>query len=129
MTLPNFTDAELRCKCCGLLKYHPGFLNELQALRTAFGEGMKLTSACRCEKHNKEVGGHPHSLHVGDKPYHAGQQGALAVDVATPDGAYRGRLFALAWKRGWSIGWNAKKGFLHLDRRDYIGLPQNSFDY
>jgi hypothetical protein len=53
----------------------------------------------------------------------------MAIDVETPDGAYRGRLFELAWDHGWSIGWNAKSRFLHLDRRVDIGMPQTTFDY
>ena len=131
-----FSDAELRCKHCGLLKLHRGFRDALESLREEFRRPMVLTSACRCKAHNASVGGHIRSLHVGDFPYHAdkGQQGCLAVDVATQggavatqDGAYRGQLFSLAWESGWSIGWG--KGFLHLDRRDWIGLPQTSFDY
>lgn len=127
---PHFTEAEMRCKCgCGLLRFHPGYMDELVRLRKALGLAMTVTSACRCKAHNKAVGGHPSSLHVGDFPNHPGQQGTLATDIAAPDGAYRGRLFSLAWSLGWSIGWNAKKGFLHLDRRDFVGLPQTSFDY
>ena len=127
-----FKDDELRCRCpCRLLKLHRGFRDALEALREEFKRPMALTSACRCKAHNEAVGGHSRSLHVGDFPHHAdkGQQGCLAVDVSTPDGAYRGQLFSLAWKHGFSIGWNAKKNFLHIDRRVDIGLPQTSFDY
>jgi len=124
-----FQDAELQCRHCGMLKLHRGFRDALEALREVFRRPMTLTSACRCKAHNEAVGGHPKSLHVGDVEQHPGQQGTLAVDVATPNGTYRGELFRLAWERGWSIGWNAKKNFLHLDRRVDVGLPQTSFDY
>lgn len=125
-----FSTAELQCKCgCARAVFHPGFLAELDGLREEFGLPMKPTSACRCKKHNTNVGGNPRSLHICDEPQHPGQLGTLGIDIATPDGTYRGRLFAFAWRRGWSIGWNAKRGFLHLDRRDYAGLPQTSFDY
>jgi hypothetical protein len=124
-----FSDAELRCSHCGLLKLHRGFRASLEALRADFKRPMVLTSACRCKAHNEAVGGHAKSLHVGDVEQHPGQQGCLAVDVATPDGAYRGQLFRIAWERGFSIGWNAKKRFLHLDRRVDIGLLQTSFEY
>lgn len=123
-----FTRGELECPCCGLLRLHPGFMDELEALRQALAEPMNPTSACRCRAHNQRIGGHPRSLHVGDEPAHAAE-GSLAIDIAAPDGAYRGRLFSMAWRLGWSVGWNAKKGFLHLDRRDLIGLPQTTFDY
>jgi hypothetical protein len=90
---------------------------------------MRITGPARCKIHNAAVGGHPKSLHIFDEPQHAKQQGALGVDVEAADGAFRGKLFSMAWKHGFSIGWNAKRKFLHLDRRDLIGLPQTSFDY
>ena len=125
-----FTPVELACRCgCGLQKFHAGFLDELSALRREMGEAMVLTSACRCVDHNVAINGHPKSMHVGNREQHPGMSGTLAVDVATPNGEYRGRLFSTAWRRGWSIGWNAKRGFLHLDRRVDIGLARTTFDY
>lgn len=130
MTPRTFAVSELQCRCgCGLANFHPGFLYDLQALRDALGRPMILTSAARCARHNVSIGGHPRSLHICDIPQHTGQEGALAVDVQTPDAVYRGDLFALAWEYGWSIGWNARRGFLHLDRRSMVGLPRTSFDY
>ena len=126
----HFNDSELACRCgCGLAQFHPGFIDSLELLREIVGKPMILTSACRCTAHNVAVGGHQRSLHVGDSAMHPGQQGTLAVDVAASDGAFRGLLFATAWDMGWSIGWNAKRGFLHLDRRDLVGLPQTTFHY
>lgn len=128
-----FTKEELACKHCGLYKLHPAFFETLNILRERFGEPMVVRSCCRCKEYNDspEVHGHPKSLHVADFPAHAaeGQRGTLAIDIEAKDGTYRGRLFSLAWKEGWSIGWNAKLGFLHLDRRDWIGLAQTTFDY
>ncbi|EKE70903.1 D-Ala-D-Ala carboxypeptidase family metallohydrolase [Oceanibaculum indicum] len=132
---PSFTPAELACRDSGLLQFHPGFLASLQSLRDAFGRPMVPTSGCRSRAYNDRpraqggVGGHPRSLHVADDPVHAdkGQLGCLAVDIRTPDAAWRGDLFACAWRMGWSVGWG--RGFLHLDRRDFIGLAKTSFDY
>ena len=104
-------------------------MERVALMRLTFGDPMSITSGCRCAKHNANEGGHKKSLHVFDKPQHEGQKGALALDVQTPDGNYRGRLFTLAWDAGFSIGWNARKRFLHLDGRTMIGLPQTSFDY
>jgi hypothetical protein len=126
----NFFKDELQCRCgCGIANFNESFLRELQGIRTELGLPMHPTSACRCTPWNEAVGGHPRSLHIGDTVIYQGQSGSLAVDVAAVDGAYRGRLFEVAWRRGWSIGWNARRGFLHLDRRDWIGLKQTSFDY
>ncbi|HLB49830.1 MAG TPA: D-Ala-D-Ala carboxypeptidase family metallohydrolase [Anaerolineales bacterium] len=129
--MKHFTYDEMACDHCGGGKLHPGFGEELDALREEFGQPMAVTSFCRCKVHNTNINGHEKSLHVFDFPAHAnlGQKGTLAVDIAAVDGAYRGKLFAIAWRRGWSIGWNAKRGFLHLDQRSMIGLPQTSFDY
>jgi len=131
MLSSSFSEAEFRCSHCGVLKLHPGFIETLQLARHEFSEPMKITSGCRCKAYNAQLGGHPRSLHVCDEPYHAdkGQQGCLAADIAAVDGAYRGRLFVVLWRRGFSIGWNAKKGFLHADLRTLIGMPQTTFDY
>ncbi len=126
---PHFTHAELQCKCgCGLARFYPGFLDQLELLRTAYGRPMRVTSACRCAAHNARVSPQAplRSLHIGDKATRAGHDGTLAVDVAV-SAADKGELFTHAWMRGWSIGWN--KGFLHLDRRIDLGMPQTTFEY
>lgn len=124
---PNFTPDELRCKGSGKLAFHPGFLDALQQLRSELGKPMVITSGCRSTMHNAAVGGHSHSLHICDAPQHDGQLGTLAVDVAYGSGAFRGALVSLAWAIGFSIGWG--NGFIHLDRRDFVGLPRTTFDY
>lgn len=131
MSIPvnYFRDHELACTHCGMLRLHRGFRDELNALRHALALPMVISGPGRCKAHNTAIGGHPRSLHVMDEPQHPGQEGCLGIDVATPDGHYRGRIFTLAYSRGWSIGWNAAKKFLHMDRRDWVGLPQTSFDY
>lgn len=123
----KFTLQELNCNHCGLAQFHPGFLEHLHGLRIAFARSMVVNSACRCNVYNAQIGGAKRSLHVGDVPQHEGQQGTLAVDIHYSSGEYRGALFALAWRLGWSIGWG--KGFLHLDRRTEVKLPQATFDY
>jgi len=127
-----FTRLELTCRCgCGLMSYQGGFLDKLHDLRQEFGKPMVPTSACRCARHNATVSklAPRNSLHIGDFSTRPGHSGCMAIDIATPDGTYRGELFRLAWARQWSIGWNAKQGFLHLDRRVDLGMPQTTFDY
>lgn len=124
---PNFSPDEVRCKGSGMLIVSNEFMDALQLLRNELSRPMALTSACRSAEHNRKVGGHPRSLHVCDEPARSEQDGCLAVDVAIVDGNYRGHLVATAWQLGWSVGWN--KSFVHLDRRDFVGLKQSTFDY
>jgi len=125
----NFTAKELRCKGSGLLILAPGFGEELQALRDAFGQPMVLNSACRSLERNRQIGGHPRSLHICDFPPHK-TGGCCAVDVDTSRRPveYRRALQQLAWDRGWSIGLG--NSFLHLDLRiRYTKLPKAVFHY
>jgi hypothetical protein len=126
---PFFTREELQCKCgCGLTNFHPGILEKLSSLRTQYNKPMKLSSACRCLNHNRRVSplAPQRSLHIGDFETRPGHKGAMAFDVLV-NGADKGQLFALAWANGWSVGWN--KGFLHLDGRLLLGMPQTTFEY
>lgn len=126
---PHFSTAELQCKCgCGLAQFQTGFLQALETIRTAYGRPMRITSACRCADHNARVSPQAplRSLHIGNRETRPGHRGALAVDVAVT-GEDKGDLFAIAWRHGWSVGWN--RGFLHLDRRSDIGMPQTTFEY
>lgn len=129
----NFTSEELACKHCGKINFHPGFIDKLQLVRDALAMPMVITSGGRCREHNTRVGGHPMSLHIleiDELPYaDRGQQGSLAVDIRVPNGIYRGDLFTILWRQGFSIGWNAKNNFLHADLRKVLNMPQTSFDY
>lgn len=126
---PNFSERELACKGTGMFNMSERFLGELQNLRTRFGRPMEPTSACRSKEHNENVGGHPRSLHVCDAPHYEGQDGCIAIDIEIQNGGYRGDLVSIAWSLGWSVGWGGKKGFVHLDRRDFLGMKPTTFDY
>lgn len=126
---PHFTPMEMACRGTMVVRVESDFMDKLEELRCQFDRPMHLTSACRTTKHNDDEGGKSKSFHICDNPLDRDQLGCLAVDVATPQGDYRGQLFALAWLNGWSIGWNAKRGFLHLDQRIHIGWRQTTFDY
>jgi uncharacterized protein YcbK (DUF882 family) len=122
-----FTHRELACRSTGVVTLHPGFAEELVRLRVAWDRPMAVTSCCRSAAHNRTVGGHPRSLHVYDKPAH-GLLGTAAIDIAMTDGARAWELARLAMTLGWSVG-VPKSGFLHLDRRDFAGLPRGLFGY
>lgn len=128
-TWRNFTPMEMACRGTGRLIVPVDFMENLQSLRDLLGEPMHITSGCRTLEHNENIGGAKRSFHVCDDPMDRGQDGCLAVDIAATEGSYRGKLFVLAWNMGFSIGWNAKRGFLHLDRRVDVGWKQTTFDY
>lgn len=123
---PFFSRKELECKGTGALRLSPGFLGELIHLRRVMDLPMIVTSCCRSPEHNKAVGGHPNSLHLTEGNGH-GALGTLAIDILTKDEEYRMRLIDIALELGWSVGYG--KGFLHLDKRIHIGLPQTTFNY
>ena len=62
----NFSRAEFACKCgCGLCNPDPELVKKLEKFRTLCGnKPMNINSACRCEKHNKAVGGSTKSQHL-----------------------------------------------------------------
>jgi len=62
---PNFSSAEFCCKCgCGYCKINNALLFALEAIREHFGQPITITSGCRCETHNANVGGKPGSRHL-----------------------------------------------------------------
>ena len=130
----NFTPMEIACRGTGTLIIPVDFMNQLQIIRDHLKQPMHVMSGCRTVQYNKglELRGYKPaktSFHICDSDLGRGQDGCLAVDIATTEGSYRGRLFELAWSLGFSIGWNAKRGFLHLDRRVDVGWKQSTFDY
>lgn len=61
---PNFSPRELASKREGELKIHVPSLDKLQALRSALGTPLLITSAYRSPAHNRAVGGAPNSYHM-----------------------------------------------------------------
>ncbi|NCC96616.1 MAG: serine/threonine protein kinase, partial [Synergistales bacterium] len=54
----NFNRKEFACKCgCGHDNVSPVLVNLLQELRDHLDRAVHVHSGCRCEAHNKAVGG------------------------------------------------------------------------
>ena len=124
-----FSHSELACKASGQVILADGFADKLVMLRVAFGQPMIVNSCCRSMEYNDSMipRGHPRSLHIYDKSYH-GLSGCAAIDILLPSLVYAYKLIEAAIREGgWSFG--QKKGMLHLDRRDFAGLPTVSFPY
>nr|WP_029767048.1 D-Ala-D-Ala carboxypeptidase family metallohydrolase [Pseudomonas sp. P818] len=107
---PNFSLAELRCKCgrCGSTgaEMDSEFMDKLQRLRSAFGKPMVLSSAYRCPRHPVEAKKTAPGEHCTGK----------AVDVAIR-GPEALRLLQLALELGFTRIGVSQKGtarFLHL---------------
>lgn len=117
-----FTRAELACRSDGTtMRFARGFLGHLLNLRMALDRPMAVrpeNSCCRTPAHNAKIGGAAASYHLTEGN---ASDGCCAVDVHSPDDAYRHRLVALALAHGWSVG--VYRSFVHLDRRVDFGAP------
>lgn len=60
---PHFSRKEFACGC-GFTAVDVELLDVLEDARTHFGAAITIDCACRCPKHNKDVGGVENSQHV-----------------------------------------------------------------
>ena len=64
----NFNRSEFACKCgCGFDKIDASVVFMAQVIRDAMNETIRINSACRCVKHNANVGGVKDSFHTQGK--------------------------------------------------------------
>jgi len=99
-----FKPSEFACPCCGKCEMSEDLVLTLDRIRKCLELPIFITSAFRCEKHNKEVGGAPDSAHLK----------GLAVDVSVLSSPYRCELISCAiYMRIRRIG--IAKTFVHLD--------------
>ena len=108
----NFTREEFACKCgCGLDTISIALVELLQLARDKCPFPFRISSGCRCQKHNKSVGGKPDSAH---------QQNAKGICTATDilfDNGFQlfvliNALLSVGFRR---IGINFKLKFIHVD--------------
>ena len=99
----HFSESEFRCKCCGKLVVSQALLDNLNKVREELGAPIVITSAYRCVKHNKEVGGKSNSAHLR----------GFAVDIKCTDDVTRMKLIKILPKYFDRIG--VKKSFIHCD--------------
>lgn len=114
---PNFTKAELDCKCgCKTpprIAVELGKLaRDLEVLRAKLGRPLGVLSGYRCPAHNKAVGGARLSQHMTGK----------AADIKVPAGSQHAYVDAAkkvpAFRSG-GIGVYANGG-VHVDRRGWV---------
>ena len=117
---PNFKAEEFNCSHCGDNKMTPEFMGKLQALRTAYGKPMRVTSGYRCPEHPIEAKKAKPGAHAS----------GCACDIGI-DGADAHRLLKLAFAAGFTgIGVQQKGSgrFIHLDTLEG-GLRPNVWSY
>jgi uncharacterized protein YcbK (DUF882 family) len=112
---PNFKADEFKCSHCGVNRMTPDFMGKLQALRTAYGKPMRITSGYRCPQHPTEA----------KKAAPGSHASGCAVDIGV-DGQDAYRLLKLAFVSGFNgIGVNQKGAgrFIHLDTLESAPRP------
>lgn len=100
-----FNNDEVMCKCgCKLNNFSQNLVDMLDIAREYAKIPFTVTSGCRCEGHNKAVGGKPESSHTK----------GLAVDIAAGTSTQRAKvLYALITAGFTRIG--IAKTFIHVD--------------
>jgi uncharacterized protein YcbK (DUF882 family) len=60
----NFSREEFACKCgCGFATVDVELIGILESIRHHFDAPVTINSACRCDQHNKNIGGAKGSKH------------------------------------------------------------------
>ena len=100
-----FKSSEFDCRCgCGKNNTHPQLLDMLDNARTWAGVAFVINSGCRCQKHNREVGGEPDSAHMA----------GMAADIRVNNSWYRFKVLDALLRMGFKrIG--IGEGFVHVD--------------
>lgn len=112
----NFTEDEFRCRCgCGLgyKDMQESTLLKLFEARDEAGVPFIITSAIRCENHNRNVGGAPNSAHLR----------GYAIDVRYRNGSEGKRVLDALAKRFPRMGINMERVFFHADDDPSLPTP------
>lgn len=101
-----FDDSEFACKCgCGRKDIDIFLVDRLDTLREQLGRPMKITSGCRCERHNASVGGKSNSAHLR----------GLAVDIEAASGRERYEILSRIFRLMMFSRVGIAKTFIHVD--------------
>lgn len=104
MQIP-FKKKEIMCRCgCETIILDLEFIKKLTAARWIAGIPFGISSWCRCEKHNREVGGTPTSSHLIGK----------AADIRTNSVEHRYRILKALMAAGFNR-FGIGETFIHVD--------------
>ena len=104
----HFSRVEFACRCgCGFDTVDVELLEVLTTIRCAFNSPVTITSPCRCEKHNVNIGGSYGSKHK------RGIAADIVVKGVTPDEVYK--YLDDTYPTSYGIG--KYESFTHIDVR------------
>ena len=104
----NFSRSEFACKCgCGFDTVDAELVQVLEVVRFKYNSPVHITSGCRCDSHNKKVGGSDGSKHKLGIAADIVVEGVPAVEVY--------RFLTSIFKSGYGIG--KYDEFTHIDIR------------
>lgn len=103
-----FKREEFACKCgCGFDTIDTETLAVVEDVRIHFDSPVFINSACRCEEHNKKVGGKPKSQHVLAR--------ATDIDVKNVKPSEVQKFLKEQFPNKYGIG--SYENFTHIDTR------------
>ncbi len=104
----SFSRSEFECWCgCGFSAVDVDLLAALEIVRNKFKRPVKINSACRCDEHNRNIGG-------ADKSKHSlGIAADIVVKDVSPDEVYK--YLDKMWPHTYGIG--KYNSFTHIDVR------------
>jgi uncharacterized protein YcbK (DUF882 family) len=107
---PYFKRSEFECPDgCGFDTIDAEVFKVVVNVREFFGRPVTINSACRCEKHNKEIGGADHSQHL------KGRACDIVVQGIEPDVV--AEYLEKRYPNQFGIGRYPDSGFTHIDSR------------
>lgn len=106
---PYFTRKEFACQCgCGYDTVDAALLTILEGIRSLYGAPVTVTSGCRCDSHNRNVGGSKNSQH------RMGKAADIKVQGVDPTEVYDQLDNVM---QGWG-GLGLYESWVHVDVRD-----------
>lgn len=110
MLSKHFKRSEFKCRCgkCRSIAVDYELVIVLEDIRRHFNSPIRITSAYRCDEHNREVGGAFNSMHLTGK--------ACDIVVKNVEPSVVQRYLINTYKDSYGIGCYDK--FTHIDVRD-----------
>ena len=108
----HFLCEEFACPCCGMALMDRDFMIALNYLRALADRPIRINSGFRCQSHNYAVGGALGSFHM------AGRAADIVIVGLTLSEMAELIERVEAFRNG-GIGVYPRRGFVHIDNRDY----------